>query len=285
MTTTLITTLEAQYSREFDFLSETRSHTGRSFVDGFKMMGDLIHFRLPNSEKDGLSETVIINIEKAFQPDSLGSVQALKLLSTELEAYLKKLIIAVDGNLNTVPKAPDNVIYLKELLTHLNIKHVSFVGNVLKNIRNYQTHNSTKLPLHEYYPDLRDIIFTYVIATLKRYDKLFTRLYPQYDFTEYLQNVQEEYNDRKAAFVDLEVKEYIEVLGKEIISHNDNSQKARIDTIINLRNNIPENQMMILGLAGMGKTTSLLNLASIDAKSISNGKKIPLPVYISFIYR
>ena len=36
MTTNLITTLEAQYAREFNFLSEIRSHTGRSFVDGLK---------------------------------------------------------------------------------------------------------------------------------------------------------------------------------------------------------------------------------------------------------
>lgn len=90
----------------------------------------------------------------------------------------------------------------------------------------------------------------------------------------------EDYNFQQAIFVDLEVREYIEIIGKEVQAKNV-IEPARQDTILNLRRTMTDNQWMLLGQAGMGKTTSLLRLAMNDANARKTNPLIPLPVYIT----
>lgn len=141
-----------------------------------------------------------------------------------------------------------------------------------------------KLPFHEYYNDFKDLILAYFLVIDARYQALYVKVFSEHIFTEYLKTVLEDYEIQQAVFVDLEVKEYIEILGKEVQAKGE-QQKARQDTILKLRQTVTENQMMLLGQAGMGKTTSLLFLAKKDAEELlkTNKKSIlpSLPVYIT----
>ncbi|TAE19035.1 MAG: hypothetical protein EAZ95_02760 [Bacteroidetes bacterium] len=186
------------------------------------------------------------------------------MLSTELEVYIKKIIIISEGNLNAVATTNGNV-FLKEVIKHLRIDQVPPIKSALieHDTRNQQAHNSLKLPYDKYYTELKNIILAYLVATEKRYKVLHEKVFPEENFTEFLQSVIETYNEFKAAFVDLEVKEYIDVLGKQVISNQDKTTQVLPKPITQIRKEATKNQMMILGQAGMGKTTSMLYMHSL----------------------
>ncbi len=275
----LIDTLNDQYS-EYQNNDAVKRFYNKNITEIYTLLKRTIEFELNPKKYGGLKETVLNYMENAFD-EHIGSVASIKLLASDLEVLMKKVIEILEGNLDNVNSANDGNIYLKELSSHLNLSDCNCFKNVTIYIRNEQTHNSPKLPYHEYYQDLKDIILSYFLVVSCQYQKLYNKVFSEHIFTEYLKSVIEDYNTQQAVFVDLEVKEYIEIFGKEVQAKNA-QQKARQDTILNLTKTIPEKQMMLLGQAGMGKTTSLLFLAKEDAQKIlNNNKNVLLPVYIT----
>lgn len=271
----LITILEEQYAK--DLLDINRN---KKALDFYNLLKRTIEYSIEGKkEYEGLKETVLKYMEEAFHQENIGSVASLKLLASELEVFGKKVIELTEGNLDRVIKAQDGNVYLKEIIAHLSIRHDSF-KEVSRYIRNEQTHNSYKLPYHQYYSDFRDVILSYFLVINSRFNPLYKIVFSEHIFTEYISTVVEDYKIQQTIFIDLEIKEYIEILGKEVQARGENKKEARKDTILNLKNIVTEKQMMILGQAGMGKTTSLLYLAMKDAEEYEK-KKIPLPVYIS----
>lgn len=270
----IISILEEQYSQDLLNINQNKKVS-----DFYGLLKRTIDYKIEGkNEYEGLKETVSKYMEEAFHQENIGSVASLKLLASELEVFGKKVIELADGDLSRVPTT-DGKIYLKEITSYLRINHNSLTS-VSRYIRNEQTHNSYKLPYHCYYNDFRDVVLSYFLIINSRFNPLYKTVFSEHIFTEYLKTVVEDYNIQQTIFIDLEIKEYIEILGKEVQARGENKKEARKDTILNLKNIVTEKQMMILGQAGMGKTTSLLYLAMKDAE-VYERKQIPLPVYIS----
>ncbi|RKZ40608.1 MAG: hypothetical protein DRR16_25955 [Candidatus Parabeggiatoa sp. nov. 3] len=98
------------------------------------------------------------------------------------------------------------------------------------------------------------------------------------DVIPYLAQVVDDFNKWKQRFVAIKSTEKIELSAREEVDEID--QKPREGHIEQLRQEIP--QMMILGDAGMGKTTTLQYLALADAKICQqNPTKANIPVYLA----
>jgi len=269
--------LTEQYKTEFE-----RKITKQYFALLLNVFDCVLEFDTP--QQTGIKETVSKNIENAFEPTHIGAVEILKLLATEIEPFLKKIIIILEGSLDRVAKNKTGDAGFPELLSHLRISE-DFADNTHRYIRNPQAHNSEKLPLKQYYTNLQDVLFTYLFAVHTKYELLYAKLQPEHIFDTYYHIVKQDYEDRKAAFLDLEVKEYIELMGTEVIEqHGHEMRKAEIDKVTVLYDKIPEKQMMLLGTAGMGKTTTLLFLARKIATynlDKNHKDKKAIPVYIT----
>ncbi len=251
----------------------------RNFESLINLFESILAFETP--QQTGLQQTIGENIKKAFDPTHIGSVEAIKLLAMELEPFLKKIILILEGSLDHVKKNKTNDVGFPECLEHLRIEQ-NFSKNAHRYIRNPQAHNSEILSFKQYYADLEDILFTYLFAVYTKYEALFGKVKSEHIFENHYKKVIQDYETRKAAFVDLEVKEYIELIGTEVIER-DALRKAEIDKITLIYERIPEKQMMLLGTAGMGKTTTLLFLAkSIAEHNLKKGKQTkPIPVYLT----
>jgi hypothetical protein len=268
--------LTEQYKTEFETVISKQY-----FQQLLKIFDCVLEFDSP--QQTGIKETVSKLIEDAFEPTQIGAVANLKLLATEIEPFLKKIVIILESSIDNVAKNKTNDVGFPELLAHLRINQ-DFANNTHRYIRNPQAHNSEKLPLKQYYTDLQDVLFTYLFTVHTKYEALYAKLQAEHIFEDYYKVVMQDYENRKAAFLDLEVKEYIELMGTEVIEQGKNMQKAEIDKVTVLYDRIPEKQMMLLGTAGMGKTTTLLFLArTMAAHNLDRNRKNKkaIPVYIT----
>jgi len=137
------------------------------------------------------------------------------------------------------------------------------------------------------------VMVTFLYATLKHYDALKnaiekmrvdneTNIQPyQEDIVSYLKNVIcdfEKWQKRMAITEKITLRVYEDLV-------DESERKMREGTVESLRNSISEKQMMILGGAGMGKTTTLKYLVHADAKKrLKNPKLNNIPVYLELKY-
>ncbi len=271
---TLLEAIKSQYSQSYADLGITNC----SLEEIYSLMEKILTTEVSDSNFSDLEKILLPNMQNSFQ--KLDSTESLNLLAEKLEVFIRKILILTDES-GKVPKADDGNIYLKELVKYLGIDanpNIKFA----RDERNALIHNAKSLPSVEYFSSLKSIFFSYFLVVAKRYKVLHEKLFPELNFTEYYKTVIQHYLDFRNAFIDLEVKEYIQIVIKEVFDPN--SQKpARQGNVTDLRNSIPEKQMMLLGQPGMGKTTSLLFMAMTDAETLSKNpkSKIPLPVYVS----
>jgi len=100
------------------------------------------------------------------------------------------------------------------------------------------------------------------------------------DINPYLNKVIYRFKRWQQRFIAMHGIEKIELYAREEL--DDENRKAREGTIESLRRNIPEKQMMVLGEAGMGKTTTLQYLAFEDAeKCLENPVNENIPIYLA----
>ncbi len=248
--------------------------------DILQLLAELIVF--PTNFQMGLQDSIPQALE-CYESKNLGSVANIKLLANELEGLLKKIVLVLDGDYSRVPKASDGNFYLKDLGRYLYLDNHDYFRAASRE-RNDQAHNSEKMPSREFYTEVENLVLSYLRAVDNRYAALRSKLRPEEDFTEYLKSVKKDYDFQNVAFVDLQTKEsfdFIDVIGKEVQAHGDR-KPARLAPITELRQKVTENQMMIVGEAGMGKTTAMLKIAQDDGQEYINKKgKTALPVYIN----
>lgn len=240
--------LIAQYKTEF-----LGSFSNRNFEALLNLFESVLAFETP--QQTGIEQTVRENIEKAFDPAQIGSVEAIKVLALELEPFLKKIILILEGSLDNVKKNKTNDVGFPECLEHLRINE-SFSKNSHIDSRNPQAHNSEILPFKKYYADLQDILFAYIYAVYLKYDSLYRKVHPS--FTNYFANLKKELEK------DADLQNHIELFARL-------DQKEKEITTLRKENNY----LALTGEAGTGKTTTLKYLALQEAKK-DNFSKIPI---------
>ncbi|MEZ5672926.1 MAG: NACHT domain-containing protein, partial [Thiotrichaceae bacterium] len=138
--------------------------------------------------------------------------------------------------------------------------------------------------------DVEDCITAYLFITYKYFDKLRDSL-ETIDFTPYLEQLKQEFEDWKQRFViDDSWKELDETLfyAKEVewfvFLEGKGEFKDREGKVSALRNNLMKKdnkyQMVLLGTAGMGKTSTSRYLTVTDANKLLNQKFAAIPVYL-----
>ncbi len=107
----------------------------------------------------------------------------------------------------------------------------------------------------------------------------------EFDLTPYLQKLIDDFEHWQKVFVDIRGKFEDILIAKP---HGASERKKYGDmegTVNDIRQHITERQMVVIGNAGMGKTTTLQYLANIDAQKLLNDMSLlsklhPLPIYV-----
>jgi NACHT domain len=258
-----------------------------SFLELCEMLQKVLNFPTDNSEFSNLSVEIGDNLSVEIGDNLLNAqnydTNVLLMLLARVEVLGKKIICIVEGDLSNVPK-DGGYIYLKEVLNHFNINEHQYLHiKKVKEARGKQIHNSILLTKKSYFILLEDVTLTVLQLISAKYGKLKGILCPETDFKDYLKEVVAEYELHQSIFTELEIKEYIYIDAKETLARNNNAA-ARRGNILEIRKQLKEaneQHFMLLGDAGMGKSTTLRWLAKGDAETLLANKKLPLPVYIN----
>lgn len=161
--------------------------TFTNFEEGVEFFEKLVIYKTASKELNGLSRTILPALNKIYVSDK-GDLSSLKILSQELEAYLKKIILIKDGNDYTNDHSKSLAPLMEELeLSQVLTNKSSSYPNLLnqQNLQNFigkdefiedicrayiirnQVHNSPNWTLIEIFTNLNSIVIVYIYATLK----------------------------------------------------------------------------------------------------------------------
>lgn len=152
-------------------------------------------------------------------------------------------------------------------------------------LRNLESHNCERWSNSRLYVELKSALVIYLFATHAHAKKLKTKV-DRGSTTNYLNTVINDYKKWQSRFVHIRGREEIEEIdlyAKEMTDDDPESCKpVREGKIADIRREIPEHQMIILGAPGMGKSTTLQYLAYLDAQDILAKKtsEIRCPIFI-----
>jgi hypothetical protein len=258
-----------------EYAASYEKHRSRA-SSSFAQMYELFIYVL-ESDKN-LYSTLHPALERvAANRDSEG----FKQVCLSLEPFVKQVVeLTHAGGWRTLtPYLPRVGVTLSDVLQYLEIRHQSCTREAVAE-RNAIAHDVPKvesLTRLEYETYLEQVMQSYFLVIGIRYAALWKRRWAGY-----LNSVLSLYEARQAAFVDLQAREHILLIGKEVLPKNA-QHIAREVAVLEMRMQIPEKVRLLLGHAGMGKTTTLLHLAHRDATQLlqANGELGTIPVYLN----
>ena len=256
---------------------------------------DGVSTRIPNALQKILVDPISRVDKNAFFPEV-----------SRIEQYLRKILFLVDKDkyfdlidkklgfsavISKLNLNPNNVDYNASILR--SDQNTNFSQQLINtyNLRNLESHNCKDWTHSKLYDSLKSIFIIYIYSTYKHFKKLKQTVEP-FDITEYLKKEIEKVKTWQNRFVSIEGKEEfdeINLYAKEILEeaseNSDGDEEANVNNppregiIYDLRNSIEENQMVILGDVGMGKTTTLQYLHFKDAQDSLKDLSSPIPIY------
>lgn len=252
---------------------------------------DGISTRMPNSMQKILIDNISRVDKNSYFPDI-----------AKVEPYFRKLLYLI--NYESYNKVIENrsglgvIIDMLELNpNNINLnwsslhsyQKVHYGEHLLKSyqLRNIESHQCNEWNNVKLYKELSSALVMYLYATSLHFEKLKGIVEPN-DFTDYLNGQSQIFKIWQSRFVHIEGKEEfaeVELYVKEIsddISNEDNVENyafARKGKIQDLRKTIDENQMIILGDVGMGKTTTLQYIHFKDSQLALKDKNELIPIY------
>jgi len=254
-----------------------------------------IENRIPNALNKILVELIPRNDKNSFFPDAC-----------KIEPYLRKVLSIVNPSVYETIKC-DKKKALSSIITALNLNpnHIDYSWNEIPNnlrscfsehllkaynVRNLEGHNCTDWTNSKLYDELRSVMVIYLYSTHKHFESLKLNVETN-DFRGYLLEQVDHYKIWQKRFVHIEGKENIaeiDLYAKEVFELDEikNNKMTGISTnpregkINELRNQIIEKHMILLGDVGMGKTTTLQFLHMNDAETALTDKNAQIPIYI-----
>ncbi len=260
-----------------------------------------VRFRTQNKGLDGLCDNILPNLHSAYITD-VGDWTFVSRLATNLESYLKKIVYIKDSF--TITETFSKVLQHKKLELNQEIikKGFSFTNTfsfqkmeTLKNEPEFlyhiglaylcrnEVHNAPDLTQAEVSSRRDSILIVYLYATFKFQEILISKYL---GINSYLNFVKLEYERWQDRFIHLK-GQYIEsiVYGTLVEFGEKQNVEIREGIIDNIRKEVRERKIIVVGDAGMGKTTTLQFLASKDAEYLLNNFEnlddfYTLPIFI-----
>jgi hypothetical protein len=224
----------------------------------------------------------------------------MKLLVSQFESFLKKLLYICDPSIFEDAKIDlmyGPLSYRLDLNPDVDLKLFKKISNsydftsLLGNenfaehytrtwvVRNIESHQSVKWTRKNITEVISSVLIAFVYTTnefrneiLKDYKR---RNKSNLNLNPYTQRIIHSYKEKHKLFVELSGKE--DQRNKN--EYSINIHKA--DTIGKLKSNTKKNCIVIWGEAGMGKTTTIENLAYIDAQNYKKDNSNKLPILLS----
>lgn len=221
----------------------------------------------------------------------------------KIEPFLKKLLFIIDRpkflNLHNQKKGLGR--YIDELgINPLNIRLTNatieqyegqnhFAEHLVRayKLRNTESHSCTNWSNRELYENVESLLIIYLYAISCHKNVLISILSQEPNIKPYLLSVIKNFEKWQKRFVHITGKEKFEEIDLYALENDDwsrsnNEKELREGKVDDLRQSIEENQMVLLGDPGMGKSTTLQYLAYKDAKLKlqTNDRNLLIPVFI-----
>lgn len=249
---------------------------------------------------DGIETRLLDSITILFE-DGTNKKDIAFAEFVKFEPYLRKILYLVDrGKLNIIesgkkglsplikalglnPESKDIYILTPEILKGENF-HVEHLCRAY-HLRNRESHHCIDFTQLELALNIQSVLIVYLHVTFLYLDKI-KKTIDVYGINKYLKREIASFTQWKESFVHIDGKEVIDIdiYAKELCPEEIDAFEERQGTINYLRHSIEENQMVILGEVGMGKSTTLQYLHYKDAEDcyIDNSKQIP--IYLELKY-
>ncbi|MDB4710968.1 NACHT domain-containing protein [Flavobacteriales bacterium] len=242
--------------------------------------------RLPSALKKLFSDPISRTDKNAFFGEVAVIEPFLRKVLYLTNYTLYKKIVADKKGLGAIIAClklnPDKVDFSDP--SKINKNSINFSYDLAKayNLRNIEGHNCSEWSNSRLYDELRSALVIYIYTTFRHYKKLKIAINP-FDVTPYLNSFVNRVNSLQNKFIHIRGKESIDEIplyGREFIVDENEETTPREGTIKELRKQIKERKMVVLGDVGMGKSTTLIYLALDDAKACLNDNSKSIPVYI-----
>ncbi len=218
---------------------------------------------------------------KEVLAEKVGNYGALVNFATFLESYLK----LIDKLAHTKIKANGLADYTRVLLDNKDKKFDKYIKSA-RETRNDTAHgNAVWKNKQTEILKRRDEILVVLIITTGFHREILQKNVEnqksssQFDLVPYLKEIEDSFKEWKARFVALGSGEKIDLFVEETMQ-DDEIGSPESGNIEALRKNIADKQFMLLGEAGMGKTTTLQYFTYQDAVACRKDASLALPVYL-----
>ncbi|MCF6213585.1 MAG: hypothetical protein L3J45_06120 [Flavobacteriaceae bacterium] len=263
----------------------------------------ILSFEVPESELKGIEKRIPNALHKVF----IENIERIDKNSyfaelTKIEQYLKKIIYLTNKNsykqiitaksglakcISSLNLNPNNIDYNWETIP--NYKKSYFSEHLIKtyNLRNTESHNLKEWNNVKLFENLQSVLVIYLYATHSQLDKLIEVIDKSiYSINNnYFETLKSNFEKWKKRFVHIRGKENFEEIQLYAIetewqesSKNKLNKKHKEGKVIDLIGQLQQerkNQMIVVGDAGIGKTTTMQYLTY----NYANNKK-KLPIYI-----
>ena len=251
---------------------------------------------------DGLETRLLNSITILFE-DETNKKDIAFAEFVKFEPYLRKMLYLVDrGKLNIIeagkkglsqlikaldlnPESKDIYSQTPEMLKgeSFQIEHLCRAYH----LRNRESHHCIDFSQLELALNIQSVLIVYLQVTFLYLNEV-RKAIDIYGINKYLKKEIINFTQWKESFVHIDGKEVIDIdniYAKELCSEGIDTFEERQGTIDYLRHSIEENQMIILGEVGMGKSTTLQYLHYKDAEACysDNSKKIPIYIELKYI--
>lgn len=259
---------------------------------------NLIVYDIEEQDLSGIKDLYINALTKIFKDGNKDDSARIILHSEKL---LKKILYLVDypqyeqiknnneglsAIINALDLNPNGINFnWNELYSSQKTNYAEFLLETYK-VRNIESHSCQKFSMADFYKILKSVLIIYLWTIEKNYKKLYDTIHNNnVNKSSYLVSVKKDFEKWSKRFVSINGREQIEValyaIEQKNIGDDDNIREGKIMELRDLLIKEKQNQMIIAGEAGIGKTTTMQYLAYRDA--VSN--KMPIYVELKLLTR
>lgn len=224
-----------------------------------------------------------------------------------IEPFLKKILFLVDrGEYERIVKENKGLMPLMKILG-LNPTKNPYGNNPINNkhwkeifaayeLRNLTAHQASDYSRNDYYANVEFVIITILCAIVINLEKLLQINYYSacIDVSDYMYEIVNSFREKNKKYINLDGSEDVKSINTVVFEDIDSiddlddivDREPRKGEINSLRkNSVPERKMLIVGEAGLGKTTTIEYLAYTDAQERlrNNGCNIPVLLYLNLL--
>jgi len=252
---------------------------------------------------DGLETRVPEAMEKMFLEDLPRSEQAAYFPEmARVEAYLQKILFLVNRLRYQQLKADRKglAVYIRNTginpgnihlgtATEQSVAQSANFGDHLfrmYSLRNIESHQCVLWNRYQLAANITSTLVMFLYATYRNLPALSALVNQEPDLSAYLRKVVADFERWQQRFVHITGIEKFEEIDLFAIESEDwdteNQNELREGKIDELRKNIVERSMVVLGEPGMGKSTTMQYMAYGDAKAllVAPASSLPIPVYL-----